>query len=317
MNNTKCRYCGGANISIVNMYKDKWLCCHECGIAQSHHKEKYFFSFLPASLIKFWPKLKRLVPDSAIISEGSKVYDSMATDEHVQNHIKQRFVERFVDEVVKRHDIDLAGKRVLDISGGNGYFAKRLADLGASVILTEYNMNSVNYARKHFNIRAERYDLNSDLLSELFQSEKFDIVLMRWSVMFCLDLPRFLVDIKKIMPTDGMVIVQSILPTLGTMLKYQWHDYNLLVLYPLTRLTDNFRDQGFDVFAHAEKSKGYLYNADLSAQHKGKLGTGEKVFDLLHEIPARMTLPDSSPFRSLLIESETIIYHKDKTDVSS
>jgi tRNA A58 N-methylase Trm61 len=182
-------------------------------------------------------------------------------------------------EMILKHNIEIGGKRILDISGGNGYFAKMLGKYGAKIAMTEYNEKSVEYARNIFQIEAVKFDFNQDCISSLFKGT-FDLVLLRAAIMFCLNPRKFLDDLKEIIHKDTLIIVyDSVLPTLGAFLRWQLDDYTYLILYRPETLEKVFEKQGFGL-VFREKHTPYAYNLGW-----GMLGG---LLGLIYEIPARL-----------------------------
>ena len=59
--------------------------------------------------------------------------------------------------------VELTGKTVIDVSGGEGFFAKYVKDnFNAEVYLTEYNKNAVKFAETKVGIPAFFYDVNDE-----------------------------------------------------------------------------------------------------------------------------------------------------------
>lgn len=227
----QCPVCHASELSIINTYKHRWYTCQKCGNAFRVRKEKYLINRLSRFLLKCQPKLGHLLPDFSAIDDSSRMYDYMASEEHTRNDEQAESFEKFTSRIIKKHNIDFNGKRVLDISGGNGNFANKLDGLGARVTMTEYSSVSVEYARKHYGIEAVRFDFQSDCISELLQ-EKYDIVLLRAAIMFCLDISAFIHDLKRILhPGSQVLIVSSVPPSLGVFLRWQFDDYTYLRLY--------------------------------------------------------------------------------------
>jgi 2-polyprenyl-3-methyl-5-hydroxy-6-metoxy-1,4-benzoquinol methylase len=185
----------------------------------------------------------------------------MANENHTQSHIDGGVFEKFMEQIVKRQNISLKGKSILDISGGNGSFAKNLESQGARVVLTEYSQASVNYAREHYGVKAECFDFQSDSIQEIFH-EKFDLVLLRAAVMFCEDIPRFANDLKKILHPDSQVVLEGVEPpTPAAFLRWQFDDYTYLRMYQVKSVVEFFEKSGYELLDQYEgSSRHYLDN---------------------------------------------------------
>lgn len=213
---TKCISCGSANTTSINTYKRVWAFCHDCGDASPIQKDRYPFTFLPD------PWLKKIPADEA------SVYDYFVLPDHIEysRWTAEEFLRRYIDEV----GLDVAGKRVIDISGGNGHFLMELTKRGAEVTLTEINQASLEYVRKTHHIEAIEFNFNKHRLTEVV-SQPYDYILARAAVMFCADLRRFAEDVRSRLSPDGVFIINhSVIPTLGVALRVQLDEFSYRVL---------------------------------------------------------------------------------------
>ena len=175
------------------------------------------------------------------------MYDYMAlqAEKHNRRHDRIGLFDFFTSNILQRNGIQLRGKNVLDVSGGNGYFAKQLQDYGGCrVVLTEYNQLSVDYAREKYGLEAVRFDFQKDCISDLF-SEKFDLVLLRFAIMFCLDPAKFFRDLRRIIHENSLIVIQgSVVPSLGVFLRWEFDDYTYLILYDPDVLINIIKGEG-------------------------------------------------------------------------
>lgn len=279
-----CSICGSSNIILVNTYKHRWVCCKACGCASSTRKDKYLFSTIHPVLLKSFPWLRRLLPKSDTESGNSTVFDYMASEEHVEAHECRGLFEKFMTTMIYKYGIDVNGKQILDISGGNGSFAKELERHGAIVTMTEYNEKAVLYAKNRYHIEAIRFDFNKDAISHLLRA-RFDIVLLRAAIMFCLDIRKLLSDLKGIIHRDTIIIVHdSVWPTLRTLIEWQLDDYIVLRLYKPETLIDIFAEQGFELVVRDERG----LEECLYINSYRTYGLRTKAFNLLYAIPAAL-----------------------------
>ncbi|HEY6161574.1 MAG TPA: class I SAM-dependent methyltransferase, partial [Bacteroidia bacterium] len=232
--------------------KHIWHCCNGCGSASRDdlpdYESTFSFKFSYKTLKKHKPPMATSIGrNEAVADDPSRLFDYMASDRHVQLHKEQhKIFDTFKKDILERYNLDVRGRSVLDISGGNGSFAKELQGLGASVAMTEFNQKSVEFAREKFHIDSRRFDFNSDDIGELFSDLKFDFVLLRFAVMFCRDIGKFIDSLRPILNPGAIVVVNgSTEPTLGTMLRFQYDDYAYLVLYNSKALDERFAVKGY------------------------------------------------------------------------
>jgi ubiquinone/menaquinone biosynthesis C-methylase UbiE len=241
-------------VAEVKTLKHIWYCCNACGSASRDDRPDFEHTFAFRTSVKTLTKHKPPMATSigrnkAIETDVSKLFDYMASDRHVELHKQQyKVVEGFLETVIRRYGIDVKGKSILDVSGGNGSFIKEFEAMGARVALTEFNQKSVEFARERFGVDARRFDFNADHIGELFKDKKFDLVFMRFAVMFCLDMSQFLERLKPLLNPGALIVVNgSTEPSLGTMLRFQYDDYAYLVLYDPGALKDIFSKNGFEL----------------------------------------------------------------------
>ncbi|MEZ6055667.1 MAG: class I SAM-dependent methyltransferase [Planctomycetaceae bacterium] len=93
--------------------------------------------------------------------------------EALSEYDTQRRVETLVDLFLG--DIDLSGKRVLEVGTGLGYFARRMHERGAKVIATDIAPSLVEKVRKNVGCEAEVADAMR--LTDQFETGSFDVIL--------------------------------------------------------------------------------------------------------------------------------------------
>jgi len=263
---------------MVNTYKHYWYICRMCEDAFRLRKERYLINWLPRFLLRIQPKLAHFLPDSSVIEDSSRVYDYMATEEHVRHDEKVNAFENFLTTLVDKHGVRFNGKSVLDISGGNGSFAKKLQGLAEAVTMTEFNLPSVEYARKHYEIEAVRFDFQSNSINEILE-KKFDIVLLRAAIMFCLDVPKFVKDLKRILHPNAQVYLEVVPPTLGVFLRWQFDDHFYLRLYNTKTIVNIFEGEGFKLVSRSDNpSVNYLEDFSIAM----------KLAQLAYALPASL-----------------------------
>jgi len=181
------------------------------------------------------------------------MFDYMKSKKHQETHKRRKIYEHF-DEYTKKYNLGFKNKQVLDISGGNGDFLKRLKkEKSCEVYLTEFSKEVVDYANKEMGVPTKFYDCNKDNLNNLFW-KKFDFVLLRSFVMFVKDLDSFVKQVKSALKSGGkVVVINSWCPSYGVFMRWQFDDYVVLRLYSSETLIKTFVQNGFKLVNRGDK----------------------------------------------------------------
>jgi len=249
----ECISCGKNDFIRIPTYKRDWYLCRGCGTAIPNERDKFPLRFLP---------YKDMKKQSAL--DAQKMYDYFVDPIHIE--ISEREGNEFIDKYITPNNIDVSGKSILDISGGNGHFVSQIQKLGAEITLTEYNKKTVEYAKKtHSFTNVYEYDLNNDDLFEL-TGQQFDIVLARACIMFCDDLKNLVSQIKKCLKPGGIVILNhSVEPTLGVLTRVQLDEFSYSALRQPETVVDTFEAQDISIIYRLDETDPslYVYDHDL------------------------------------------------------
>jgi hypothetical protein len=153
--------------------------------------------------------------------------------------------------------IDLQGKAILDVSGGPGYVACALQELGAKVLVTEYAPSTVKKMKGELKLDAVVFDYTSDDLSKITE-KTFDLIMVRSSIIFCENLESFVAQVKSKLNPGGMVFLESILPTYGEIFWWQQLEYKFPRIYSQETIEKTFRRNGFFLKCGYKDCGGYL-----------------------------------------------------------
>jgi len=250
---TTCPSCGATEFLTLDSYKRHWHICLKCGTAVSEQKSSYSLGFLPYADLK----------KSGTLSD-EKMYDYFIDETHINWAVGEG--QEFIRDYLKPSGLDVAGKSLIDISGGNGHFIKQVEKLGANITLTEFNKKTVAYARKvHGFENVFEYDLNRHDLASLTQC-KYDIVFARACIMFARDLNKFVQDMKNTLHAGGHILINhSVVPTLGVMLRTQLDEFSYFILRQPETIIDAFTKAGFTLTYRADETDNslYVYDHDL------------------------------------------------------
>lgn len=252
MKQNSCISCGSDQLLSIPTYKRDWHCCSDCGTAVAEDRAQYPLRFLP------YPDLKR----SQNLDE-EKMYDYFVDDIHVNWSIREG--REFLNDFLTTQGIDIAGKTVLDISGGNGHVLKQLELAGASVTLTEINHKTIDYAHRTHGFPVYEYNLNKHDLQEV-TGKTYDIILLRACIMFAHNLPQLIDQLKRCLNPGGMVIVNhSVIPTLGVMLRVQLDEFSYYALRQPEAIINAFTSADFQLHRRLDETDPslYVYDHDL------------------------------------------------------
>lgn len=247
-----CPTCSNENFIALNTYKRVWRCCKQCGTAVSQQKSNYLFSWLPYADLK---KGRHL--------DEEKMYDYFVEDVHIgwsENEGKE-----FISDYLNPANIEVSGRTLLDISGGNGHFIKQIENLGAQITLTEINKKTIDYAKRQHGFQVFEYNLNEHELSNVV-GQRFDIVFARACIMFAKDLKAFVEQLRKTVNLGGYVMINhSVIPTLGVMLRTQLDEFSYFILRQPESIIEEFTKNGFELHHRADETDPslYVYDNDL------------------------------------------------------
>jgi len=247
-----CSYCNSFSTTKIDSYKFIWKICSNCGCAESYKKESYPLDFMKYPLSKYlekksWKQTRdRLLKNDVVDEDNSKIYDYFTNENHIK--LSKEDALEFNQNVLEKYSIDINNKKILDISGGNGHFIKYFQDkYNCDCTLTEYNKNALEYASSTLNIKTQYYDFTKHKFTDFFDNNQFDVIFIRASIMFMDDLSTVLEDLSTVLKDDGIIIINySVTPTLGTILRTQFDEYNYKHLYSKTFIVETLERYGFN-----------------------------------------------------------------------
>jgi len=261
----KCPICRGHSETTINTYKHYWISCNDCGNVFRQRKTKYFIPrILPNFISNRIPtRIKRhFFPMKEVIEDESKFYDyySDASSRGNAKGTKWEGQLNGIKERLGRCGVDLRGKKILDISGGPGFVVKELEGVAKRAVVTEFSQISVDGMKKNLGVEAVKFDYNKDKLHEVIK-DKFDIVLINYSINFCLDLKAFVSSLRKVVHDGSVVMVSFVPPTLGCCLRWQHDEYTYNILYHPETVARVFAEGGFDLSCR-DSDGSYYYMAN-------------------------------------------------------
>lgn len=258
-----CPYCPAAAAQQVELrtFKHRWTRCTACGTMRRENRAVYpgeamqawlsgtaFGKRLADSIFK--PFMRRRERERTDYSTYGNEYDWVFSTQPESDPFRAMKRARYLGEAKEivdlfaRNGVDLSTKSILDLSGGPGSFAQLIRDKVARISVTEYDQGSVTGMQSRVpGVRMFQADLNEDWED----AEEFDAVLYRSCVYFCMDLERHISQIKARVRSGGHIFVNTNMPTMGNMLRWQYEDYTLKVLYPPALLRNILERQGFRI----------------------------------------------------------------------
>lgn len=277
-----CPICNSKHFSKLNSYKHYCYICNDCNNVFHIKKDsKYLLEWiLPRSILrKLLPQkaFLRLFHDKGDIS-AEDFYDVYADECRNLTAVRQSEVDQLLDQL-KLANITLHGKAILDISGGPGFVAKKLKDTCSRFVVTEFSEKATHAMADVLDIETVKFDYNTDLLQNIF-TDKFDLVLIRSSIIFCPNLDQFVSSLRSILNPNGYVLLETIMPTLGDVLWWQQMEYKFPIIYSQETIEKYFYKHGFSFMA------GYRdYGSYTAIKGRSTKGLLQKVYTWFIDYP--------------------------------
>jgi 2-polyprenyl-3-methyl-5-hydroxy-6-metoxy-1,4-benzoquinol methylase len=222
-----CSNCNSLEVYVVNSYKHHCLICRDCSnVTHVKKNNKLLFEYI------FNRKLaKKLLPPKAFMRlfsdkddfEYEKFYDAFILETNNVTEKRLSDINQVLD-TLNYFNYDITGKKILDISGGPGFVPGHLNKIALECCTTEHSELAAQAISNHFGIRAKRFDYNKDNITEIY-NEKFDLILIRSSVIFCENVDDLLKNCSNILNHNGCILIESITPSLGEVLWWQTLEY--------------------------------------------------------------------------------------------
>lgn len=277
-----CPVCNSDNVFRFNSYKHHCYACGDCNSVAHVKKEgRYLLEYLLPSKL-----LRRFLPRQAYLRlfhapkefESAKFYDTYAQACLNENALRRSEVEQLRDQFALI-GADFAGRSVLDISGGPGFVAKHLSSTCKRVVVTECCAEAARAMADTLGISAVTFDYSADALENVFQ-ERFDVVLLRSSIIFCPDLDKLVASIRKVIHPGGYVLVESIIPSLGEVFWWQQMEFKFPIIYSQQYIEKCFYKHGFSLKLAYREYGSYVKN-----KWRGGRSLSHRLFTWLIDFP--------------------------------
>ena len=198
-----------------------------------------------------------------------QIYDYFVSSSHIE-YIKCE--ARDLQLKLKTLNIDVEGKNILDVSGGNGIVLNHFKPFAQELVLTEVNDLALDYARDILKLKTLKFDFDEENITEVLEKKlasdnnftaKFDLILLRACVMFIKDLDLFFAELKKVLAPNGVIFIEkSVWFTLGVALRTQIDDSSYAILRAHKALEETINRNGFIVLSSTFEIDPSMYIFD-------------------------------------------------------
>lgn len=295
----KCLFCHSNDTVVINTYKHHCIICNDCNNVSHKKKNKYILDYLlPKKLIR------NLIPEKAYFRlfsaddfVSSEFYDVYSDEILNLSEWRKCEFNQLKDELAKA-DIDYKDKSILDISGGPGFLISQLKDHAKEVSVTEYSQKAVDAMKKSLDIDARKFDYNSDSINEVYKDKTFDIILVRSSIIFSENLDSFIRGLNDILNEDGIIFIESILPTYGEIFWWQQLEHKFTFIYSQETIEKLFYKYNFKLILGIRDYGSYYGVKQRSYDSRSKL-----LFTWLIEYPMLLLYLIPTLFKKAPIDS--------------
>ncbi len=304
---TVCPVCTSDSLDHLPTYKHVWTQCNDCGNVFRSGKDAYPLGdgvverTLRAANERLSGKLSFLVHDLLRDEEVAQSQDAYYAYYDRIRDAKQTKWDGELEAITGELDrlgIDCRGKRVLDVSGGPGFFAQEMTKLAACTVVTEFNPAVVAAMTRELGVEAVRFDYHTDSLRTVVTRE-FDVVFIRNSINYCRDLERFVRELSSVLAPGGVVYVSFMTPSLGSALQSQFDEYTYDVLYQPETLRRLFASIGMHPLAPTRFAKYNPYTYYASGGYMDPEGKLVPAPTLGASLKAKLRYAFRTPFWAL------------------
>ena len=267
-----CKECLSKEIEKINTYKSFWYQCRICRNVERVKKEKYALHDISKFIIDNFPNILKKIPKIRGIpglfnnflpkKVGVEFYEYYLKEGKADLSQWESEFDIFLQYMNSK--VCLNEMKLLDISGEPGLFGYKAEKnpLFKEVMITAYSENVSSRIMNKFGVKCLKYDYQTDQLSKLL-SQKYNLVTIRSSINFCLNVNDFVKDLINCLDEEGYVYVTFYEPSLGVALRWQYDDYTYLKLYTNDTIEKYFTQNGFHLIAMDVEVEPYHYNAGV------------------------------------------------------
>lgn len=258
-----CVACGGKVLAPIHTYKSVWRACGTCGAIRRERKASYLAHHIPGvDRVVRGEGMRRILLGEASVRERPSAFYDYYRDSCARGAGGTKWENEYdvLEDELGRFGFSLDVPRLLDVSGGPGFLAQKLTRMGVDVVVTEFSPYAVSAMEEVLGVKARTFDYNVDELPSVLSeaNRAFDAVLVRYSLNFCLDLPRFAAGAASVVEKNGLLYLSYARPTLGCVIHWGHDEYTYNVLYPSEYVRGVFEHAGFQFVGEVpSKHKGY------------------------------------------------------------
>lgn len=143
---------------------------------------------------------------------------------------------------------DLAGRRLLDVAGGDGYWAGQAAKRGAQAVCLDLARNKLEFGRK---LRTQPGLVEGDALRLPFGEDAFDVVMSVCAIEHFDDGPAALAEMSRVLKPGGDLVMSADALTRAdkwpALFARHRERYHVKFTYPGEHLTKLLDEAGLDV----------------------------------------------------------------------
>lgn len=294
-----CLLCTSESLTKVNTYKHWCYVCNDCNNVFHKKKSKYLLEWiLPRAL------LRRVLPQRAFVRIFRADSDFVADDFYAVYADRCRVIdERARTEYTQLLDtlsaagVDVAGKVVLDVSGGPGHVGKRLGESCKRAVVTEFSASATKAMSDVLGIETVTFDYNNDQLEDVVDA-KFDLILLRSSIIFCEQLEELIISLRKVLTPNGHILVETIVPTLGEVFWWQQMEFKFKFIYSQETLEKLFYKHGFSLSYGQRDFETYF-----AVMKRQRQGFGKKLYTFGFEYPLLLAYYLAAPKKRVAIDT--------------
>lgn len=145
-------------------------------------------------------------------------WDSLASYWNEQMEAGNTWQRRLIAPAVERLLAVAPGERVVEFACGNGEFARRLVELGADVVATDFSEEMLEHARRHGGpIDYRRVDATDEAeMGAVGEPGSFDAAVSNMAVMDMTDIAPMARSVHRLLRDGGRFVVSTLHPAFNS-----------------------------------------------------------------------------------------------------
>lgn len=228
-----------SNDQIIDTYKSVWY-QDSIGNYKREQKQRYPYERI-AELLNKTPIINKLAHFSLIgrKPQGVDYYRTYTKFILERKGWENEFPP--IDDRFNQLGTSLDGKNILDISGEPGFFAEALMKKYPSshILVTAFADDVAETMQDHLqNVDAVKFDYNTDHIATICKDQKFDVIFVRYSIGFCLDIASFFDQCYALLKDGGILYVSYSPASRGVCARWMFDDYTYLRQYTHSYMKD-------------------------------------------------------------------------------